>query len=112
MTTDNPREWLEVVRGCGNVFRDLDLPNPDLQQAKAVLSAKIIGILDDRGLSVRAAGKLSGYSASDFSAIRTAKLKRFTIDRLIKIINALDGAVEVTVHIRSRHARAVEVAAQ
>ena len=86
MTTDNPQDRLDVVRGSGNVFRDLSLPNPDLQQAKAILAAKIIGILDDRGLSVRAAGKLSGYSASDFSAIRTAKLKRFTLDRLIKII--------------------------
>ncbi|MHA1570389.1 MAG: XRE family transcriptional regulator, partial [Alphaproteobacteria bacterium] len=65
-----------------------------------------------RGLSVRAAEKLSGYSASDFSAIRTAKLKRFTIDRLIKIINALDDAVEVSVHIRQRQGKLAEVAAQ
>ncbi len=102
MMTNKPEEELELVRGSGNVFRDASLPNPDLQQAKAILSTKIIGILDDRNLSVRAAAKATGYSASDFSEIRNANLKRFTLDRLIKIINALDDDVQVSIDIQSR----------
>ncbi len=30
------KEPLEIVRGSGNVFRDFDLPNPDLEQLEAL----------------------------------------------------------------------------
>ena len=45
----------ELVEGSGNVFRDLGDPDADLKQAKAILAARIIAVLDDRGLSVRKA---------------------------------------------------------
>ena len=35
-------EELEVVRGSGNVFRDLGYENADVEQLKAVLAAEII----------------------------------------------------------------------
>jgi predicted XRE-type DNA-binding protein len=88
-------ETLDVVRGSGNVFRDL----------KATLAAKIIGILDDRNLTVRHAEKLTGIAAADFSRIRKAKLDRFTIDRLMTMLNRFDQKVEVTVTIRPRRTR-------
>ena len=100
--TKKPDKAVEIVRGSGNVFRDVGLPNPDLQQAKAMLAAKIVGVLDDRGLSVRAAAKATGYSATDFSAIRTANLKRFTLDRLIKVLNALDDSMAVSIRVAPR----------
>jgi hypothetical protein len=46
----------DIVRGSGNVFRDLGHPNPDREQLRALLAAEIIGVLDDRKLTVRAAG--------------------------------------------------------
>ena len=80
----------EVVRGSGNVFRDFGDANPDLEQARAILAAKIINVLDDRKLNVRAAERLTGIAASEFSRIRNVKLDRFTIDRLIIILGKLD----------------------
>ena len=56
----------ELVEGSGNVFRDLGDPDADLKQAKAVLGARVIAVLDDRGLSVRKAGALTGFAAADF----------------------------------------------
>ena len=50
----------EVVRGSGNVFRDFGDANPDLEQARAILAAKIINVLDDRKLNGRAAERLEG----------------------------------------------------
>ena len=44
---------IELVHGSGNVFRDLGIPNPGIEQMKAILAARIIGVLDKRGLSVR-----------------------------------------------------------
>jgi hypothetical protein len=36
------KEKLEVVRGSGNVFRDLGHQNADAEQFKAILAAEII----------------------------------------------------------------------
>jgi predicted XRE-type DNA-binding protein len=91
---------LEVVRGTGNVFRDLGHPNADLCQFKAILAAEIIKTLDRQRLSVRAAHKRAGFAAADFSRIRNADLGRFTADRLIAILNGLGSRVEIRVRVR------------
>jgi predicted XRE-type DNA-binding protein len=93
---------LEFVRGSGNVFRDFGDPNPDLEQARAILAAKIINVLDERKLSVRAAEKLTRVAASEFSRIRNARLERLTIDRMITILGKLGQDVEVSVNVRQR----------
>ena len=92
----------ELVEGSGNVFRDLGDPDADLKQAKAILAARIIAVLDDRRLSVRKAGALTHFAAADFSRIRNADLGRFTLDRLMKMLAALDGNLRVTLHVDAR----------
>jgi predicted XRE-type DNA-binding protein len=91
---------LDVVRGSGNVFRDLGHENADAEQFKAILAAEIIKVLDREGLSVRGAQGRTGIAAADFSRIRNAVLGRFTVDRLMSIINRLGSRVEVKVKIR------------
>ncbi|MGA9059410.1 MAG: helix-turn-helix transcriptional regulator [Terriglobia bacterium] len=96
----------EVVRGSGSVFRDLGHKNADAEQFKAILAAEIIKALDREGLSVRAAHGRTGIAAADFSRIRNADLGRFTVDRLMSILNRLGSRVEV--RIRLRRAQPVE----
>jgi len=91
---------LEVTRGIGNVFRDLGHENADIEQFKAILAAEIIKTLDREGLSVRGAHGRTGTAAADFSRIRNADLGRFTVDRLMSIINRLGSRVEVKVKVR------------
>ena len=93
-------ESFEVVRGSGNVFADFGYSNAAVQQLKALLAAEIIGVLDDRVLTVRKAEELTGIAAADFSRIRKTKLDRFTIDRLMIILNRLDQDVDVRVTVR------------
>ncbi|HEV7397557.1 MAG TPA: helix-turn-helix transcriptional regulator [Pyrinomonadaceae bacterium] len=93
-------EKLEVVKGSGNVFRDLGHKNADANQVKAILAAEIIKALDRDGLSVRSAQSRTGIAAADFSRIRNADLGRFTVDRLISIINRLGSRVEVRIKVR------------
>ncbi len=91
---------VEVVRGSGNVFRDLGHENADVEQLKAILAAEIIKALDQQRLSVRAAHDRTGIAAADFSRIRNADLGRFTVDRLISIINRLGSHVELRIKLR------------
>src|SRR5580698_10146514 len=93
-------EKLEVVRGSGNVFRDLGHKNADVEQFKAILAAEIIKVLDREELTVRAAHSRTGIAAADFSRIRNADLDRFTVDRLMSIINRLGSRVEVKIRVR------------
>ena len=93
----------ELVEGSGNVFRDLGDPHADLKQAKAMLAARIIAVLDERELSVRKAGTLTHFAAADFSRIRNADLGRFTLDRMMKMLAALDGDLRVTLKVDARH---------
>jgi predicted XRE-type DNA-binding protein len=95
------RERPEVVRGIGNVFRDLEHKNADIEQFKAILAAEIIKALDRKGLSVRAAHDHTGIAAADFSRIRHANLGRFTIDRLMSIITRLGSRIEIKVKVRA-----------
>lgn len=91
---------LELVKGSGNVFRDLGHKHPDIDQFKAILAAEIIKTLDRERLSVRGAQGRTGIAAADFSRIRNANLKRFTVDRLMLIINRLGSRVEIKIKVR------------
>lgn len=94
----------ELVRGSGNVFADFGDPNADVEQLKAILAAQIIRVLNERGLTVRAAEELTGTAAADFSRIRRVKLDRFTIDRLMMVLSRLDQRVEVEVRFGEKAA--------
>ena len=98
-------EKIELVRGSGNVFRDFGHSSPDVAQLKAILAAEILKKLDREKLTVRAAHSLTGIAAADFSRIRNADLGRFTIDRLVSILNRLGSRVEVKVSVRTVKAR-------
>lgn len=92
-------EKLEIVRGRGNVFRELGREGADAEQFKAILAAEIIKALDREQLTVRAARDRTGIAAADFSRIRNAALGRFTVDRLMSILNRLGSRVEVRIRL-------------
>lgn len=99
----------DIIRGSGNIFRDLGHADADREQLRALLAARIIGVLDDRKLTVRAAHELTGIAAADFSRIRQAKLDRFTIDRLMAVLAGLGQEVEVTVNVHPRKTKRVDL---
>ena len=94
------KKILEVVRGSGNVYRDLDLPDADVRQLKAILAAEIIKRLDREHLSVRKAQDLTGMDAGDFSRVRNADFRRISVERLMAMLNRLGARVEVKIHVR------------
>ena len=94
-------EGIEVVHGSGNVFRDLGHVSPDVAQFKALLASEILKVLDRERLTVRSSHARTGVAAADFSRIRNADLGRFTLDRLVLIINRLGSRVDVRVKVRA-----------
>jgi predicted XRE-type DNA-binding protein len=102
-------EKLELVRGTGNVFRDLGHNSADVEQLKSILAAEIIKTLDREKLTVRAAHGRTGIAAADFSRIRNADLGRFTVDRLMSILNRLGSRIEVKIRVHRAEAAARDV---
>jgi len=96
-------EEIEIVRGSGNIYRDFNLPDADVRQTKVLLASKIVKVLDERELSSRQAEGLTGIDHSEFVRLRKPDLKRFTIDRLIAILNKLDQKVDVSFTVTARH---------
>lgn len=97
-------ESIDVGRGSGNVFRDIGSKNPDAEQFKAILATEIIKVLDRERLTVRQANARTRIAAADFSRIRNADLDRFTVDRLMAILNRLGSRIEVKVRVRRERA--------
>ena len=94
------KEMLEVVRGSGNVYRDLNLPDADVRQLKAILAAEIIKTLDREQLTVRKAQDLTGTDAGDFSRVRNADFRRISVERLMAMLNRLGARVDVKIRVR------------
>lgn len=94
------KDELKIIRGSGNVYRDLKKKNADSEHFKALLAAEIIKMLDREKLSVRKAHARTGIAAADFSRIRNADLGRFTVDRLMGIINRLGSRIDVAMKVR------------
>ena len=93
---------MELVRGSGNVFADLGLPDARCEQLRAILAAEIGKTLTIREWGVREAARQTGVPAADFSRIRNGNLGRFTIDRLMTILDKLQRDVEVIVSVKQR----------
>ena len=87
----------KVVVGGPNVFADLELPGADALLGKARLAAAIASLIDERGLTQSEAARLLGASQPTISNLVCGRLSGFTLDRLLRFLNALGAAVEIRV---------------
>ena len=101
-----------VSTSTGNVFKDLGLPNAETELAKAQLAHRIVAVIEDQGLTQQEAAEILGIDQPGVSHLVRGNLKRFSIDRLIRFLNALGRDVEIVVRPkpRSRARASVRVA--
>ncbi len=78
-----------VVRGSGNVFADLGLPDAETLQIKAQIAAEIIQALDERGAGIEAVAEATGLDAGDLSRVRRGRISRLSIDRMLRMVERL-----------------------
>ena len=97
---DGSEEPLDLIRGSGNVFKDLGYPSPEALQLKAILATAVISAMDRDGLTARDAQRLTGIDAADFSRIRNADFRRLSIERLLTINSRLGSRVEFNVRVK------------
>jgi predicted XRE-type DNA-binding protein len=87
---------IPVKRGSGNVFRDLGFPNPEREQLKAQLTLRIYRLIESRGLTQAAAGKILGIQQPHVSVLMRGQSGAFSVERLMGFLMALGQDVEIT----------------
>lgn len=91
-----------VTPSSGNVFADLGLANADELLAKAELVRQIGGVIDARNLTQKEAAEVIGTTQPKVSDLLRGRLTGFSMDRLIRFLNALDQDVEIIVKQKPR----------
>jgi predicted XRE-type DNA-binding protein len=87
-----------LIRSSGNVFADLDLPNPEELQLKARLTHLITRIIKGRGWTQSQAAKALGIKQPDVSELtRGERLEHYSIERLMHFLSKLEQKVTITV---------------
>jgi len=93
----DPKQVVRFEKGSENVFADLGLPNPEIALAKAELVQRIRQLISDRKLTQSTAAKLLGIDQPKVSALVRGRVEGFSIDRLLRFLNALGETVEIIV---------------
>lgn len=92
----------EHTESSGNVFEDLGLPQSDELLAKAALANQIASIVSHRHLTQAEAADVLGTGQPKVSDLLAGKLDGFSIERLIRFLNALDRDVQILVTPKPR----------
>ena len=93
-------EPIEVIRGSGNVFADLGLPDPEERQTKLSLAMEINAIVKARRLKQAEAGTLLGLPQPKVSQLVNYRLDGFSVERLMGFLTRLDRDVEIVIRPR------------
>ena len=91
------KEEIEVYRGSGNVFADLELPDAEEMLVKAELVRQIYEVIRKRRLTQIKAAEILGIDQPKVSALLRGKLAGFSLERLFHFLNALGKDVQIVV---------------
>lgn len=95
-------EGLDYEAGSGNVFADLGLPDSDELLAKAALVRQITSIASHRHLTQSQTAAILGTTQPKVSDLFAGKLAGFSMERLIRFLNALDRDVRIVISPKPR----------
>jgi predicted XRE-type DNA-binding protein len=89
-----------IAKGTTNVFADLDYENAAERQTKTRLALAVNKLLEARQLKQREIVALLHIPQPTVSALINYRLDRFSVERLMEFLTALDQDVEITIRPR------------
>ena len=93
-----------IIESSGNIFADLKVSNPEEALAKAELSRKIQKTIISRKLTQMQAAHVLNLKQPDVSDLFRGRLHKFSLDRLIHLLNLLDWDVDIVIKRKSAKA--------
>jgi predicted XRE-type DNA-binding protein len=93
------------VKGSGNVFADIGIADAETHAIKAELVRRIHTLMKAEALTQADAAKRMGISQPDVSKMLKGQFRPFSIERLMRFLNALGQDVEISVAPSRRRSR-------
>jgi predicted XRE-type DNA-binding protein len=87
----------KIERSSGNVFADLNVPEPSLYLAKAMLAHEICVAIRERNLTQAKAAEILKINQPKVSALTRGNLDGFSSDRLFRFLNLLGKDIEIVI---------------
>ena len=91
-------EQIAVASSCGNVYKDLDLPDAESMFLKAQLASAIKRILDDKGLTQTRAAEMLGISQPKLSGLLRGQFRSISEAKMLECITRLGRDVQILVN--------------
>ena len=88
---------VEITPSSGNVFADLELPDPGEHQLKAWIVVHIGRRMKAEGLTQTQAAERMGLKQPDLSAVLHGRFRGYSVERLARCLSALGDEVRLTV---------------
>jgi len=88
---------IQFTRGSGNVFADLNLPEPDVALRKAELAVRLSQEIEARNLTQKQAGEILGISQGNVSDIVRGRVRGFSVDRLMGFLTRFKLDVDIAI---------------
>ena len=89
----------------GNVFADLNLPNPQEALTKAELARQINNVIKKKKLTKKQAALELGIDQSKILDLESGKLVRFSLEELFRFLNELGKDVVISVKSKARSSK-------
>jgi len=92
-----------VIEGSGNVFEDIGFSKAEAAElkVKAELTRQIYHRINSLGLTQIDAAKRLRVSQPDVSRLMNARPTRYSVDKLLSLLNALDVDIDIVVRPRA-----------
>ena len=102
----NKTSNIEIEESSGNVFADLNVPQPEEYLVKAELAIQINKLIKKLNLNQANAAQLLGLDQPKISALSRGNMIGFSVERLFKLLAILDQDIEIVIkphHGREEH---------
>lgn len=107
--TDESDAPVEYTPGSGNVFADLDLPDPEELLAKSELVHHIVLLIRQRKLTQKDMAALLDTTQPTVSDLVRRRLDRFSLERLFFFLNRLDREVQIVIRPKREGAESAAI---
>lgn len=88
---------IEYTESSGNVFADLEIPNPEEALAKAEIALKIHEVIKKKRLTQAKAAKILKISQPKVSLLLRGYLTDFSLERMLRFLNDLGQDVYISI---------------
>src|SRR5438105_4716688 len=86
----------KVVKGSGNIFADLGLPDAEDMLLKSNIVIELRRLITQRKLTQTAAAKLVGVGQADLSKILRGHFRGYSEAKLMRMLTAFGQDIEIT----------------